>query len=124
MQANSSVSPIDIEALDELRRTVGDKLDTLFDTLELQGREVLDDLRTLAENPDAGNSGEFKKAVHKLKGSALSLYCHQLAEHCVRLEQTAFQQSTDFHGLFADFEKVLTKSSKAIADWKSSYESR
>lgn len=124
MQVSSGVRLVDIEALDELRNLLGEKLDVLFDSLEQQGREALNELQALADDPGADSSGGLKKTLHKLKGSALSLYCNQLAEHCAMLEQMDFRQSTDFHALLTDLEHVLTTSLNAIADWKSSSQSR
>lgn len=83
---------LDKDALEELKRLMGDEFSLLIDTFESDSTLRIE---AIAEAVASGQADDIRRAAHSFKGSAGNMGAVTLAEQCRRLEDLANSGSAE-----------------------------
>ena len=112
-QVSSSDSPIDLEALETLRKLQKPGSPNILEQVIDLYLSNAPELRTRMSNGlDRLDAEEVRSAAHTLKASSANIGAHALAELCKRVEDLAREANLDdvpdmTGPLYAEYERVL-----------------
>lgn len=89
-QAPEMLPSVDLEKIDEMRRDIGDRFETL---VQLFLKNLPDRLASIQSAAAENNLDTLKEVVHQLKGNCASFYAMRMADLCRQLEQSAAEQT-------------------------------
>lgn len=113
---------LDLHSLNELREVMGDALDDLFLSFQQQAAETIQQLISYSGRLDSSQQTQIQQLAHKLKGSALNLYCSRVVKCCEEVEQVAVLDQTQFLQSVDLLTTAVEQSGNAYMQWTHSLE--